>query len=173
MKYYFSSETMSFPALGAFIMTIIAAGIMPIMPYVLRISPIFRILSWMLPQGGTGPSREAISKGNYEMHFIANAETEPYDAPIRVRGIVRGMYSQAIAILPLLHLTHCFSGRKDPGYGDTCRMVAESALSLVYSYDDLPGKEGGILTPATAFGDVLLKRLRDEGGMDFLVEKMN
>jgi short subunit dehydrogenase-like uncharacterized protein len=161
MKYYFSSETMSFPALGAFIMTIIAAGIMPIMPYVLRISPIFRILSWMLPQGGTGPSREAISKGNYEMHFIANAETEPYDAPIRVRGIVRGMYSQTIAILPLPHLTHCFSGRKDP------------ALSLVYSYDDLPGKEGGILTPATAFGDVLLKRLRDEGGMDFLVEKMN
>lgn len=52
-------------------------------------------------------------------------------------------------------------------------MVAESALCLVDNYDELPGKEGGILTPATAFGDVLIKRLRDEGGMDFLVEKMN
>ncbi|KAJ2955051.1 hypothetical protein NQZ79_g8882 [Umbelopsis isabellina] len=146
-------ETMSFPAFGAFIMTFIAAGILPFLPYVLRITPILRFFSWMLPKGGTGPSREAINKGSYEMHFVANAETEPYDTPIRVRGIVRG--------------------RKDPGYGDTCRMVAESALCLVDNYDELPGKEGGILTPATAFGDVLMKRLRDEGGMDFLVEKMN
>jgi short subunit dehydrogenase-like uncharacterized protein len=51
-------------------------------------------------------------------------------------------------------------------------MVAEAALSIVYGYDDLPGKSGGILTPASAFGDVLLTRLRNEGGMDFMVEQM-
>jgi short subunit dehydrogenase-like uncharacterized protein len=51
-------------------------------------------------------------------------------------------------------------------------MVAESALSIVYGYNNCPGKAGGILTPASAFGDVLLNRLRDEGGMDFLVEKI-
>jgi short subunit dehydrogenase-like uncharacterized protein len=52
-------------------------------------------------------------------------------------------------------------------------MVTESALSIVYGYNDCPGKAGGILTPASAFGEVLLKRLRDEGGMDFLVEKLD
>jgi short subunit dehydrogenase-like uncharacterized protein len=52
-------------------------------------------------------------------------------------------------------------------------MVAESALSIVYGYDKLPGKDGGVLTPASAFGDVLLTRLRDEGGMDFLVEQID
>lgn len=82
-------------------MTFIAAGILPILPYVLRIPPFLRFLSWMLPKGGTGPSREAINKGGYEMHFVANAETEPYDTPIRVRGIVRGMYCRSLD-LPLL-----------------------------------------------------------------------
>lgn len=59
------------------------------------------------------------------------------------------------------------TGFKDPGYGDTCRMLTESALCIVKSYDELPGKEGGILTPATAFGDVLLDRLRADGKMVF------
>jgi short subunit dehydrogenase-like uncharacterized protein len=35
----------------------------------------------------------------------------------------------------------------DPGYGETSRMLAESALSL--AFDDLPA-EGGVLTPAQA-----------------------
>ncbi|KAI8583348.1 hypothetical protein K450DRAFT_223185 [Umbelopsis ramanniana AG] len=146
-------ESMSFPFLGAFAMTFIAVGILPWFGILLKFSPIYKLVSSLLPQGGTGPSREAITKGSYELELIGTAETEPYENPIRVRGIVRG--------------------RMDPGYGDTCRMVAESALSIVYGYDKLPGKAGGVLTPATAFGDVLLARLRDEGGMDFLIEKID
>ncbi|KAI9287790.1 saccharopine dehydrogenase [Umbelopsis sp. AD052] len=145
-------ESMSFPFLGAFAMTFIAVGILPWLGMLFKLSPIYRLVSSLLPQGGTGPSREAIIKGSYELELIGTAETEPYENPIRVRGIVRG--------------------RMDPGYGDTCRMVAESALSIVYGYDKLPGKAGGILTPASAFGDVLLTRLRDEGGMDFLIEQI-
>jgi short subunit dehydrogenase-like uncharacterized protein len=48
-------------------------------------------------------------------------------------------------------------------------MVAESALSIVKSHDSLPGKQGGILTPATAFGQVLIDRLTHDGGMVFEV----
>ncbi len=41
-------------------------------------------------------------------------------------------------------------------------MLAESALALTLDHDLLPpmGKEGGLLTPATAMGDVLVDRLR-------------
>lgn len=62
-----------------------------------------------------------------------------------------------------------FLGFRDPGYGDTCRMVAESALCIIKNLNDLPGKEGGILTPSTAFGNVLLDRLRHNNGMVFEV----
>jgi len=44
----------------------------------------------------------------------------------------------------------------DPGYGETSKMLAESALCL--AFDDLSG-EGGQLTPAVAMGDALRRRL--------------
>jgi short subunit dehydrogenase-like uncharacterized protein len=41
-------------------------------------------------------------------------------------------------------------------------MLVESALSLSLDHEDLPpiGQQGGLLTPATAMGDVLVKRLQ-------------
>jgi short subunit dehydrogenase-like uncharacterized protein len=44
-------------------------------------------------------------------------------------------------------------------------MVCESALALVLNRDELPGGAamGGVLTPASAFGDVLVRRLRAAG----------
>lgn len=50
----------------------------------------------------------------------------------------------------------------DPGYGETAKMVSESALSLVLDRDRLP-ETSGILTPAEAFGDLLLDRLQKAG----------
>lgn len=44
----------------------------------------------------------------------------------------------------------------DPGYEETSKMLAESALCL--AFDDLPAT-GGQLTPATAMGEVLIDRL--------------
>jgi short subunit dehydrogenase-like uncharacterized protein len=42
-------------------------------------------------------------------------------------------------------------------------MLGECALGLALQYDDLPplAKQGGVLTPATAMGDVLVKRLEE------------
>lgn len=48
----------------------------------------------------------------------------------------------------------------DPGYGETSRMLAESALSL--AFDDLPAA-GGVLTPAQVMGNALIKRLQQIG----------
>jgi saccharopine dehydrogenase (NAD+, L-glutamate forming) len=53
----------------------------------------------------------------------------------------------------------------DPGYGETAKMLAESALCL--AYDELPARSGQ-LTPAVAMGDVLIGRL-DRVGIPFSV----
>jgi short subunit dehydrogenase-like uncharacterized protein len=48
----------------------------------------------------------------------------------------------------------------DPGYGETSKMLAESALCL--AHDELP-ERAGQLTPAVAMGDALRARLQAAG----------
>lgn len=48
----------------------------------------------------------------------------------------------------------------DPGYGETSKMLAESALCL--AFDTLP-KRSGQLTPAAAMGNALIQRLQKAG----------
>jgi short subunit dehydrogenase-like uncharacterized protein len=48
----------------------------------------------------------------------------------------------------------------DPGYGETSKMLAESALCL--AHDELP-QRAGQLTPAVAMGDALITRLQAAG----------
>ena len=48
----------------------------------------------------------------------------------------------------------------DPGYGETSKMLAESALCL--ALDELPSSAGQV-TPAVAMGDALIARLRAAG----------
>jgi short subunit dehydrogenase-like uncharacterized protein len=50
----------------------------------------------------------------------------------------------------------------DPGYDETAKMLAESALCLVHDRDQLP-EYCGVLTPVVAFGEPLLKRLQVAG----------
>ncbi|MEM1178779.1 MAG: saccharopine dehydrogenase NADP-binding domain-containing protein [Acidobacteriota bacterium] len=47
----------------------------------------------------------------------------------------------------------------DPGYGETSKMLAESALCLIEDRDQLPQRHG-ILTPAMAFENLMIERLR-------------
>jgi len=56
------------------------------------------------------------------------------------------------------------TGDQDPGYGSTSKMLSECAVCL--AKDDLD-PEGGVLTPASAMGRPLLKRLRDKAGLTF------
>ena len=55
--------------------------------------------------------------------------------------------------------------RGDPGNRATVRFLGAAALALALDPERLPGgsARGGVLTPATAFGDVLADRLRAAG----------
>ena len=50
----------------------------------------------------------------------------------------------------------------DPGYSETSKMLAESALTLTVDHDTLPDRHG-VLTPAAAMGDRLTARLQAAG----------
>lgn len=90
---------------------------------------------WLLGRmtSGQGPSPEERDKGWFRVRFVGE-------------GGGRRVVTQV-------------SGG-DPGYGETAKMLAESALCL--ATDDLP-ETSGQLTPAVAMGDALIKRLERAG----------
>lgn len=54
----------------------------------------------------------------------------------------------------------------DPGYNETAKMLVEAALCLVLDENRLP-QRSGVLTPAAAFGEVLMERLGQAAKMEF------
>jgi len=92
-----------------------------------------------LPKPGEGPSKSDRESGFYKMKFFATLEDDS-----TVVGTV--------------------TGDRDPGYGSTSKMLAESAICL--AKDKLPDV-GGVLTPSVAMGDALLQRLEDNAGLGF------
>ena len=65
-------------------------------------------------------------------------------------------------------LTAKVTGDRDPGYGSTSKMLAESAICLALDKDKTP-KTAGMLTPAVAMGDILLDRLQAHAGLTFSI----
>lgn len=51
-------------------------------------------------------------------------------------------------------------------------MMAESGLALLLNREELPAlsRKGGVLTPAIAFGDAVVKRLQESGKFDIRCE---
>lgn len=91
-----------------------------------------RLLARWLPKSGVGPTKEQRDSGFYRIRLFGKRDGQRA-LDLRVEGDL------------------------DPGYGDTSKMLAESALSL--AYDDLPASFG-VITPAFAMGDALVARLR-------------
>ncbi|WP_108809661.1 saccharopine dehydrogenase NADP-binding domain-containing protein [Sphingorhabdus sp. Alg231-15] len=94
------------------------------------------------PKPGEGPTKEERENGFYDVLFLgetADGETA----------------------------TLCVKGDKDPGYGSTCKMIAESALCIA-----LDGNKhgGGVWTPGALMGKKLTKRLEASAGLSFTVE---
>jgi short subunit dehydrogenase-like uncharacterized protein len=104
------------------------------------------LLRSRLPQPGSGPSEQTMNNGWFRCELIGRSQDGR-----TVRGLI--------------------SDRGDPGNRATVKFLCESALSLVLNTDELPGgpQRGGILTPATALGEVLAQRLR-EAGMKIEIE---
>ncbi len=105
------------------------------------LEPARKLMQNFLPKPGEGPSQEQIDNGFFEIELVAK---HPTDSSKDVRAVVKG--------------------DKDPGYGSTAKMLAESAVCL--AQDDLT-VGGGFWTPASAMGDQLLERLPGNAGVTF------
>ena len=88
------------------------------------------------PKPGEGPSKEERDAGFYDLLFIGEGPGGE-----RIDCVV--------------------TGDRDPGYGSTSKMIAETALCLV---EDVAG-EGGIWTPGALMGKVLADRLQARAGL--------
>ena len=94
------------------------------------------------PKPGEGPSRAEREAGFYDVLFLATGKS---GETLRV-GV---------------------QGDRDPGYGSTSKMIAESAMCLL---QDASATPGGIWTPASAMGQRLIDRLQAHAGLTFAVE---
>ena len=92
------------------------------------------------PKPGEGPSQAERDAGHYEIAFIA----ECADGETR-KAVV--------------------TGDRDPGYGSTSKMIAESAMLLAET--DAPG---GVWTPGAVMGRPLIERLVEHSGLTFTRE---
>jgi short subunit dehydrogenase-like uncharacterized protein len=90
------------------------------------------------PKPGEGPTKEERESGHYDVLFI-------------------GLMPDCTRIDAVV------TGDRDPGYGSTSKMLAESAMCLI---EDVAG-EGGIWTPGALMGEPLRKRLIARAGMTF------
>jgi short subunit dehydrogenase-like uncharacterized protein len=103
-------------------------------------SPLRGLIKRRLPPPGTGPSEEVRQKGFFRLDLVGRGEDGR-----RVHGLVKD--------------------QGDPGNTATVKILTEAALSLAVDGAKLPGgpTRGGVLTPATGLGHVLVERLRARG----------
>ena len=97
----------------------------------------------VLPKSGSGPSKSEQENGYFDIRFFGyTASNDSISTKV--------------------------TGDRDPGYGSTSRMLAQSALCLAQdiSHQDV---KGGFWTPASAMGDKLIARLKEHSGLSFEV----
>lgn len=106
----------------------------------MALGPLRSMLQRMAPAPGEGPSEAKMDGGSFRCQWVATSSSGK-----QVSGVI--------------------ADKGDPGNRATTKMLCESALALALQLDDLPGgrKYGGLLTPASGLGDVLIKRLRSAG----------
>lgn len=112
-------------------------GAMAAMLAGMALGPTRSALKRVLPKPGEGPSEKVRDSGYFRIQIHARTSTGArYVANVAASG--------------------------DPGYAATAVMFGESALCLAVDGDRLPAR-AGVLTPATAMGNLLTKRLCDAG----------
>jgi short subunit dehydrogenase-like uncharacterized protein len=95
-----------------------------------------------VPKPGEGPSKKEQDEGYYDL---------------LVHGTSSDGNTLAVSV----------TGDKDPGYGSTSKMIAESAICLVKDRSEVAG---GFYTPAPALGSTLRNRLIASTGLTFSVD---
>lgn len=106
----------------------------------MKLGLVRRLAGALAPKPGEGPSEAAMDGGRFRCELLGRTAS--------------GQVLRAVA-----------ADQGDPGNRATTKMVCESALALALNTDELPNLagRGGVLTPATALGGVLVKRLREAG----------
>ena len=106
----------------------------------LRLRPVRWLAQRLAPAPGEGPSEARMDSGSFRARWIGESANGH-----KVVGVV--------------------ADQGDPGNRATTKMLCESALCLALQPDELPGGpgHGGLLTPASGLGDVLVRRLRVAG----------
>ena len=106
----------------------------------MRIGAVRQLAGRLAPAPGEGPSEAVMDGGSFRCELIARGAS---GATARAR----------------------VAGQGDPGNRATTIFVCESALALADDPGQLPGgpDRGGVLTPATALGAVLARRLAAAG----------
>ncbi len=99
---------------------------------------------FVLPKPGQGPTLEQRTNGRYDVLFIG----ETADKKIVEVSV---------------------TGDRDPGYGSTAKMIAQSALCLAQDVDHAK-TGGGVWTPGSAMGVTLIQRLEKYAGLTFKLE---
>lgn len=128
---------------GGFVRATLVSGGSTLLLLAAAFGPSRSMLRQVAPSPGEGPSKEAIANGFFEIELLAHHPQE------------KNKYLKAL-----------ISGDRDPGYGATSKMLAESAVCL--AKDDLDEK-GGVTTPAVAMGHKLISRLQAKAGMTFQI----
>ena len=93
------------------------------------------------PKPGEGPSLEEREAGSYELLFLGSTPS--------------GTTFKAVV-----------TGDRDPGYGSTSKMVAETALCVL---NETNGAAGGVWTPGALLGEGLTRRLVEHAGLTVTV----
>jgi len=92
-------------------------------------------------QPGEGPSKEERENGFYDILFVGE-----YPDGTSVRASVQG--------------------DRDPGYGSTSKMLAETGIAMLANKG-----AGGVWTPGALLGDALIDRLTEHAGLTFQIEE--
>lgn len=95
----------------------------------------------VLPKSGEGPSKSKRDNGYFDIRFFGYTQNQ----------------QQVLTKV---------TGDKDPGYGSTSQMLAQSALCLLQDISK-EEVEGGFWTPAAAMGQRLIQRLTSHAGLKF------
>lgn len=115
-----------------------------------------------------GEAAKAAAEVVAKMNPFGDSALEPGDGPSteeREAGFYDILYTGQAADGSVIKLS--VKGDRDPGYGSTSKMIAESAICLVRDAAEGPG---GIWTPASAMGTPLVARLKANAGLSFTLE---
>ncbi len=118
---------------------------------------------------GPGEKGEAIARAVAEDKSMATDSTPPGEGPTpeaRASGFYDVLFVGEAADGKTIYAS--VQGDMDPGYGSTSKMIVESAVCLL---DNPDAASGGIWTPASALGSLLIDRLQQNAGLTFQLEQ--